>query len=94
MHRHVNKKKEISSEITGSVRKLNTGNKKPAKVIPSVQPLPQKPVLNSVLRLDNKVKAVQSDLNEAKGGRQRAENLAVTLAREKIVNLKDFLLGF
>ena len=86
MHRHVNKKKELASEITASVRKLESRDKKPAKIVPTVKPLPQRPVLNSVLRLDNKVKSVRNDLNEAKGGGQRAENLAVSLAREKIVN--------
>jgi len=69
------------SEIKTSVRKIGERQK---KVV--AKPLPQKPVLNSVLRLGEKVEAVQNDLTRARAGGVGSDDLAVSLARNRIVN--------
>ena len=69
------------SEIKTSVRKIGEN---PKKVV--AKPLPQKPVLNSVLRLGDKVESVRNDLTRARSGGEGSDDLAVSLARNRIVN--------
>lgn len=68
------------SEIKTSVRKIGERQKKVA-----AKPLPQKPVLNSVLRLGEKVEAVRNNLTQAISG-EGSDDLAVLLARNRIIN--------
>ncbi len=79
MSRNIGVKDKL--EIKTSVRKIG---EKPKKVVP--KPLPQKPVLNSVLRLGDKVESVRNDLTRARLGGEESNELAVSLARNRIVN--------
>ncbi len=70
----------------------NLGAKGKSKIKTSRQmkvvakPLPQKPVLNSVLQLGEKVEAVRNDLTRARSGDKGSNDIAVSLARNRIVN--------
>ena len=82
MSRNLSRKVDPKSEVKAFSRKI--ANPAPKKVV--AKPLPDKPVLNSVLRLGEKVNSVRDDLNRAKSGGLGADNFAVSLARERIVN--------
>jgi len=81
MSRNLGRKVDPKLEIKTFSRKIENPTKKSI-----VKPLPDKPVLNSVLRLGEKVNSVREDLNRAKSGEHGADSFAVKLARDRVVN--------
>jgi hypothetical protein len=71
--------RNIPTKDSNLPRKNPTGKK-------VTKPLPTKPVLNSIVRLEERVVSTRNDLAAATSGGSEAGDIAIALARNRIVH--------